>query len=230
MQVEICVGSLEAIRLLQGRTFDRIETCIALEQGGLTPSLAMVEWIRDTFDFEQHILIRLRPGGFVYSMDEIMVMRNQIHHLYKSGMRGFVVGALTKSGDIHQEALEVWKRAAPEATFTFHRAFDEVVDWKKGMDLLVKLGFSRILTSGGVPAIDPSAEIWETYLNYAAKRIEIMAGGGLKPEHISMLKNIGVDAIHFSGTVRQTIDENSMFHSSVLVPNTEKLDAYFQVL
>lgn len=230
MKIEVCVGSLEAVRLLQGKTIDRIETCVALEQGGLTPSLAMVEWIDQTFQLEQHVLIRLRPGGFTYTMDEIMVMRNQIHHFYQSGIRGFVVGALTKEGEIHQEALEVWKRAAPGAVFTFHRAFDEVLDWKIGMNLLIKMGFTRILTSGRLPKIDTTASLWKDYLDFADKRIEIMAGGGLQPEQIPVLKELGMDAIHFSGTKHETIDETSLFHCSILVPQLEKLESYFNYL
>ena len=227
MDIELCVASPEAARLADDLPVTRIETCIALEVGGLTPDVGFVNWIRDTFDLEQHILIRSRIGGFVYSNDEIIIMRDQIAHFYQLGHRGFVVGALTAKGEIHEEALSVWKRAAPDAIFTFHRAFDDCSDWESGMKLLIKMGFSRILTSGGKASVNPEDAIWKAYLNHADHQIEIMAGGGLKPEHISHFRDLGLDAVHFSGTTEQLTDSGSLFQAKRLLPDEAKLKGYF---
>lgn len=226
MKREVCVGSLEAARLVSELSIDRIETCVALEQGGLTPSRGMVNWIDQTFDLEQHVLIRQRPGGFCYNYDEIVVMRDQILDLKNSGAKGFVVGALMSDGSLDSKALETWKRTAEGYDFTFHRAFDEVADWKVAMDELIRMGFKRILTSGLANSVGEGLTNFAELVNYANGRIEIMAGGGLKPEQIVELAKAGVDAVHFSGTVLSTISSGSAFSAEILAPNLDRLKTF----
>lgn len=225
MNIEICVGTLEAARLVSRQPITRIETCIALEQGGLTPSKAMVSWIDKTFDLEQHALIRVRAGGFVYTYDEIVVMRDQILELRDSGITGLVVGALTADRQLNLEALETWKRTAPNLDFTFHRAFDQVEDWKTAIDQLVKMGFKRILTSGSDRNVDQGLPKLKELVSYASGRIEIMAGGGVNAELVPELKTAGVDAIHFSGTSSVTVEPGTAFEEHLLLPDENKLTA-----
>jgi copper homeostasis protein len=223
MKIEICVGTLEAARIVSKLPIDRIETCVALEQGGLTPSKAMVSWIQNTFDLEQHALIRLKAGGFVYNYDEIVVMRDQILELKDTGIKGLVVGALTKDFKLNLEALETWKRTAPNVDFTFHRAFDSIDDWKTAMDQLIKMGFKRILTSGSDQSVAHGIKRLKELVSYANGRIEIMAGGGVKEELIPELKSTGVDAIHFSGTSKVTVESGTAFEETLLLPDENKL-------
>lgn len=225
MKIEICVGTLEAARIVSKQKIDRIETCIALEQGGLTPSRAMVSWIHQTFHLEQHALIRVRAGGFVYNYDEMVVMRDQILELKNSGIAGFVVGALTNDHKLNLEALETWKRTAPQLDFTFHRAFDSIPDWKTAIDQLVKMGFKRILTSGSDQNVSQGIEHLKELVAYANGRIEIMAGGGVKEELIPVLKACGVDAIHFSGTSAVKVEAGTAFEENLLLPDENKLSA-----
>ncbi len=228
MKKELCVGTLEAARLAEKYALDRIETCICLEVGGLTPSSAMVKWIHETLDVEQHVLIRQRAGDFNYSYDEIVVMRDQISELRSVGIKGVVVGALTADHSIHKEALEVWKRSAGNMDLTFHRAFDEVNDWKVALDLLVNLGFKRILTSG-VSVSSSMTIAAKELVEYANGRIEIMMGGGLKLDDVNELRAIGVQAVHFSGTSKQWLDEGGMFQFEALLPNEERIADFKKV-
>jgi copper homeostasis protein len=215
MEIEICVASPEAARLAATLPIDRIETCVALEQGGLTPTNGMVSWIHQTFQLEQHVLVRCRPGGFHYSYDEIVVMRNDIFELQKLGVKGVVIGALTADRVLDKDALGAWHRAAGDMDLTFHRAFDEVADWRKTMDQLVNMGFRRILTSGQAASVTEGMDTLAEMVGYAAGRIEIMAGGGVRPDNVDALKGTGVSAIHFSGTTLQTIDGESRFSAEV---------------
>lgn len=230
MKLEICVGSLEAARLVSQMAVDRIETCVALEVGGLTPSESMVRWINDTFDLEQHVLIRQRAGGFHYSYDELVVMRDQITSMRQLNVRGVVIGALTPERTLDLNALETWKRAAGNLELTFHRAFDDVADWKIALDQLVKLGFKRILTSGQQRSVADGIECLREMVAYSGSRIEIMAGGGVSVANAPDLVATGVDALHFSGTLLTPVDTGSLFSTESLVANTEKLRAILQVV
>jgi len=221
MEYELCVASLEAARIASTLPLTRIETCTALEQGGLTPTTGMVSWIHSTFHLEQHILIRQRAGGFQYSYDEILVMRDDVMKFREIGVKGIVVGALKSDGSLDKDALEAWHRAAGNMDLTFHRAFDEVKDWKKTMDQLINMGFRRILTSGQAASVAKGLEGLKEMVEYAAGRIEIMAGGGVRPDNAGVVKETGVNALHFSGTVSKTVDESSLFSAVLNVPDRE---------
>ncbi len=231
MQLELCVASLESARFATTLPIDRIETCVALEQGGLTPTTGMVSWIHTTFhELEQHVLIRSRAGGFHYSYDEIVVMRNDILEFQKIGVKGVVIGALKADFSLDTDALSAWHRAAGDLDLTFHRAFDEVKDWKTAMNQLINMGFKRILTSGQAKSVDLGIVTLEEMVQFATGRIEIMAGGGVRPDNISLVKETGVDAIHFSGTTSQQIDENSLFTIEANRLNESLLKEIFQVV
>lgn len=225
MKKELCVGTLEGARLASSYALDRIETCACLEVGGLTPTTAMVKWIDQTLAVEQHVLIRQRAGDFVYNYDEIVVMRDQISEMKALGIQGVVVGALLSDHTVNKEALEVWKRAAGDMDLTFHRAFDEVNDWKGTIDVLVNLGFKRILTSG-VCVSSSMTDAAKELVDYAKDRIEIMMGGGLQLEDVPAMKAIGVAAVHFSGTTKQWLDEGGMFQFEALIPNEERISRF----
>lgn len=219
VQKELCVSTLEAARIANTLPIDRIETCVALELGGLTPTGGMVNWIHNTFHIEQHILIRQRAGGFHYAYDEIVVMRDDILHFKKAGVKGVVVGALKADFSLDVETTEIFVRAAARMDLTFHRAFDEVKDWRKTMDKLVSLGFKRILTSGQARSVDEGLDTLAEMVEYAAGRIEIMAGGGVRASNKDAVIATGVDAVHFSGTVKAVKDEGSMFKAEMGCPD-----------
>lgn len=218
-ELELCVASLEGARIASNMPVTRIETCVALEQGGLTPSVGMVAWIQSTFDLEQHVLIRQRAGGFTYSYDEILVMRDDILRFREAGAKGVVIGALTTNGDLATDALGAWHRAAGDMDLTFHRAFDEVRDWKKAMDQLIVMGFKRILTSGQAASVEAGLETLSEMVAYAAGRIEIMAGGGVRPTNKEAVIATGVNAVHFSGTITTMRDEGSLFATQASIPD-----------
>ena len=102
---------------------------------------------------------------------------------------------------------------------------DDVKDWKKGIDQLVKMGFKRILSSGQQPTVSAGLGRLKEMVDYAAGRIEIMAGGGISDALVAPIIKTGVDAIHFSGTSATIIDETSLFSTTLLLPNEEKTRA-----
>lgn len=222
MKTELCVASLEAAIVANQIGVNRIETCINLEQGGLTPSKAMVSWIDNQFSIEQHLLIRLRAGGFVYTESEVQVMNQQILDLKDTGVAGFVVGAITDVGEIDFSAIKIWKASVGNLDLTFHRAFDQLNDWKRAIDQLVELGFKRILTSGSEQSVNEGINRLSQMVAYANGRIEIMAGGGVRIESIQPLLEAKVDAIHFSATTRNVVEEGKAFEEELLIIDPQK--------
>lgn len=84
MKIELCAASVKAIKLAKELNFDRIELCENLMQGGITPSAGRIEYALNS-GLETHVLIRLRPGGFNYSKEEIEIMISDIKNVKRMG-------------------------------------------------------------------------------------------------------------------------------------------------
>ena len=216
MKLELCAASIEAILLAKSLDFDRIELCQNLEQGGLTPYAGMISYALEN-GLDTHVLIRPRAGGFCYSPEEIAVIERDLAFCQKAGVQGVVVGILKSNFDLDIEALASLKQQFPDFVWTFHRAFDESIDWKRSMDQLIKLGFHRILTSGFASHVDIGLPNLKEMMTYANGRIEIMAGGGVNAGNIAKIaREAQPDAIHFSGTSKVLLDEDSAFSETIL--------------
>ena len=216
IKIELCAASIEAIEIARKLNIDRIELCQDLEQGGLTPSAGLIQYAISK-NIETHVLIRPRAGGFHYSEMELEVILNDILITKKLGAKGIVVGVLQANFELDIPALQKIKAVSEGLELTFHRAFDESIDWKKSIDALVELGFNRILTSGFASNVEIGMGILKQMTAYAKDRIEIMPGGGVSAANINKLISYTLPAgIHFSGTTKQILDEDSNFSETIL--------------
>ncbi|MCE2683102.1 MAG: copper homeostasis protein CutC [Flavobacteriia bacterium] len=223
MKFELCAASIEAIQLAKELNFDRVELCQNLEQGGLTPSFSMIDY-SIAYGIPTHVLIRPRPGGFTYNSDELELIIREVVNCRNMGAAGIVIGVLNENGSIDEPILEEIMKKSGGLEVTFHRAFDDCVQWKKGMDILIKHGVKRILSSGLARNVDIGYSILSEMIKYAAGRIEIMTGGGVNASNIGRLVDeLHPDAIHFSGTVKFQLDEESLFSESILKVDANKV-------
>lgn len=223
IQLELCAASVEALWLAKTHRFERIELCQNLEQGGLTPSAGLIQQALN-LGLETHVLIRPRAGGFHYSQAEMEVIRQDIQFCQAVGVKGVVVGLLKANFELDIHLLLELMQIAPQLDWTFHRAFDESVDWKRSLDMLIELGFKRVLSSGFASSIELGIPILEQMCQYTDGRIEIMAGGGVHAGNIHKLAQLAnLSAIHFSGTQKELLDENSAFSETILKVNEARL-------
>lgn len=228
MKIELCAASVEAVKLAKKMDFDRIELCQNLEQGGMTPSPGFIEYSL-AYGLETHVLIRPRSGGFYYTQDEIEIMLRDILECKTIGANGVVVGALNEYGLIDEYVLELMVEKASGMQITFHRAFDDCMDWKKGLDTLMKNGVNRVLTSGMAKNAETGIPILKQMMQYASGKIEIMVGGGINAVNVNhILKEVQPDAVHFSGTIKAVLDEDSLFSESVLQVDENRVKRILQ--
>ena len=96
MKIEVCINRLEDVQRIQSLAVDRIELCIELTCGGLTPSLAMVEQALAMSTIPIHVLVRPRSGDFMYSKVMISGMKKTIEQLHDLGVAGIVYGCADK--------------------------------------------------------------------------------------------------------------------------------------
>ena len=86
MKIELCAATIEAIKVAGEMGFDRIELCQNLEQGGTTPSYGMIEYAI-ACGIETHVLIRPRPGNFIYDESEMEVILRDIQNCREMGAK-----------------------------------------------------------------------------------------------------------------------------------------------
>lgn len=223
MEIELCAASVKAIYLAKELKFDRIELCENLMQGGITPSAGRIEFALNQ-GLETHVLIRPRPGGFNYTKEEIQIMISDIKNSKKMGAHGVVVGILNNFKTLDQDVLKQFLEAADGIELTFHRAFDDcVLDWQKRIDILINSGVTRVLSSGLARNVSGGIEVLKEMKEYAAGRIQIMPGGGINAANVGqIIKVVNPDALHFSGTVKTVVDEESNFSETFLAIDEER--------
>jgi len=177
---------------------DRIELCSALPLGGVTPSLGFVEAATGTPGIPPvHVLVRPRAGGFDYDPAEVAMIVSDVRHVVSAGAAGVVIGGV-RDGRVDEVLVARVVEAAGGADVTFHRAFDTLEDPYPALDRLGRLGVRRILTSAGAAAVADALPVLAALVDSAAGRIEIMAGGGVRPGAIAKIVATGVPAVHAS--------------------------------
>ncbi|TCU50327.1 copper homeostasis protein CutC [Curtobacterium sp. PhB146] len=198
--LEIAVTSPQGAVVARDGGADRVELCVGLELGGLTPSQALVETTHET-GIPAHALVRCRPGGFVHTPDEVELMVREVRTVLRSGAAGVVVGALRPDGTLDEDALRRFVGAARSvsttAEVTLHRAIDHAVDPVAAAATLAALGFTRVLTSGGAPTAGAGAAMIARMVD-AAGPVQVMAGAGVTPADIRALVATGAAAVHLS--------------------------------
>lgn len=209
--VEVCAGNMGSVEAAVQGGAERIELCAALALDGLTPSMGMLQLVRERFPkLTIHVLVRPREGNFVYSDAELAVMERDMAALMPWA-DGFVAGVLTAAGDIDVPATRRLLMAAQGKPFTFHRAFDVCRHPEMALEQLIDLGCQRVLTSGQQSTAEQGLDLLRTLCTQAHRRIIVMPGGGVNASNARhILDHLDTNEIHASasaGTGVTQIDE-----------------------
>ncbi|MDR2659555.1 MAG: copper homeostasis protein CutC [Spirochaetaceae bacterium] len=203
MIVEVCCATVEEARLAASCGADRIEFVSALETGGLTPSLGALRLALESVkqsNMEVAVMLRPRGGNFCYGDADFETMMLDGPILSREGADYIVFGILKPDGSVDVERCrDLMRECGNSARFVFHMAFDETPDWKTALDTLAGLGFRRVLSKGQAANAEAGAERLRNMIEYAASRIEILPGGGVRPHNArSIIEKTGSRQIHFS--------------------------------
>lgn len=197
--MEVCANSLaSAIAAQQGGAI-RVELCDNLYEGGTTPSFAQIEMARRLLSIKVYPIIRPRGGDFLYSDLEFELMKKDISICKSLNCDGAVTGILKADGTIDTERCRQLVELAAPMPLTFHRAFDMSNDLFSALEVIIALGFERILTSGGKASALSGADIIARLIKKAANRIIIMPGAGISAANITeLIKRTGAREFHAS--------------------------------
>jgi len=204
--VEAAVDSVAQARRAVEDGAQRLELCAALAVGGLTPDIALVTAVRTAVAVPVHVLVRPRPGGFVYDAAEVHVMCASIARVREEGADAVVIGALRPDGRVDRVAVEAMVTAAASCPVVAHRAVDAARDLEEAVAAMAAAGATRVLTSGGAATAEQGIErLGQLVRRFGgretigpeARRVTILAGGGVRGRHVRRLvTETGVREVH----------------------------------
>lgn len=213
--LEACVETLSGAIAAEEGGARRVELCVTLEVGGLTPPDALIAECVRHLSIPVFVLARPVPGPFVLSSSELDRLLGDIRMAADRGAAGVVAGALTMAGTIDERALEAIVAAAGPLPVTFHRAFDAAADQLSALDVLARVGVARVLTSGGAATAAKGAPRIRALVEQAAGRIGILAGGSVRAHNAAALvQATGVTEIH-----SRTTENPAAVHALVTAAN-----------
>ena len=213
--LEIACFNMESAIIAQQAGANRIEFCAHMNAGGVTPKLEEFILLKSKIHIPIFVMIRPKGGNFIYSNQEFEQMKNDILQFKNAGANGFVFGILTENKDVNIIQNKALVELANPLPCTFHRAFDEINDQLEALDTIIECGFRTILTSGNAKNAMEGLSSLKALASKANNKICIMPGGGVRANHIEILK----ENIH-----------TNWFHSSAVLQNeTANMDEVFML-
>lgn len=211
--IEIMVTDIEsATNAIKGGA-NSLELCVNRLEGGVTPSIGFIEEVVNLcrgLAIEVNVLIRPRPGDFLYSATEFELIQRDILAAKNAGADGIVVGILTQEGHVDLTRMSVIRELTRGMSLTFHRAFDLCIDYKKAIEDVATVGCDRLLTSGQEKyAHLAAATRLKEIVNLVANRYLVVAGSGINADNVRMvISNSRVSAVHIASGANQTVLTN----------------------
>ncbi len=102
--LEVIATTVADARLAARAGADRLELITAMGEGGLTPSLGLIEAVVAAVDIPVNVIVRPHSRSFVYVADDYAVMlRVTCGAVAAAAAHGVVIGMLKPDGEIDRE-------------------------------------------------------------------------------------------------------------------------------
>ncbi|CAL3970214.1 unnamed protein product [Diplocarpon coronariae] len=201
--LEIASFNAESALLAQANGANRVELCAEQSLGGVSPSVATLQALRQSVTIPIYVMLRPRGGNFIYTGAELACMRLDLERFKAAGADGFVFGILTEEGKVDTERCRDLVVLAEGMPCTFHRAFDEIPEEGQQDALLdlVKAGFRNVLTSGGEANAVEGKEALKKLVLASRQKIDIIVGGGVRSGNLETLKETKAEWFHSSAVL-----------------------------
>ncbi|WP_367125065.1 copper homeostasis protein CutC [Streptomyces phytohabitans] len=206
--LEVIALDADDARAARAGGADRLELVADMAADGLTPSDETFDRVRSAVDLPLRVMLRAADGftsGGPAALDALLA---RARALRAAGADEFVLGFLDESGQPDLRVVEALVAATDGSPWTFHRAIDRAADRDGLRKQLADLpGLDTYLTAGSPRGVDDGLEVLRTEAARGAAREpgygpRLLAGGGLRLEHVPVLRAAGVDAFHIGGAAR----------------------------
>ncbi|MGI9542804.1 MAG: copper homeostasis protein CutC [Cyclobacteriaceae bacterium] len=196
--IEACVESIQEAITAQKNGAHQIELCRALHLDGLTPELSTITEVISELDIPVKVMVRPKPGDFVYNQEEVKQMRDAILAIKELPIAGIVLGALTNESLLDIPLIKTLVSIATPINVTIHKAIDQSKDPLSDLKRLNNMkGIEAVLTSGKASTALEGKHLLKKMIHHAPEEIEVIVAGKITRENLSLVHTeIGATAYH----------------------------------
>jgi copper homeostasis protein len=202
-KIEVVVLSVADAESAQAGGADRLHVVGSMDTGGLSPELRLVAAVRRSTDLPMRIMVRL-SDGFSTTGGELTRLIGLAEEYLSLGAEGLVFGFLDRDLEFDLEITGIMVDAIAGAPWTFHRAIDQALDYRRAWRQVKQLpGLDGVLTAGS--ASGGSAGI-EELLARAADDADVanlaVVAGALEADQVPWLSRAGIHQFQLGAVAR----------------------------
>ena len=182
---------------------DRLLLVADVEAGGMSPEPAVASAVCKETDLPVRVMLRLNDTHTT-SGGELTRMVGLAESYLAAGATGLSFGFLDRELGIDVDVCDHLTEQLPGVAWTFHRAVDSVLEVERAWRALAGLsGLDAVLSAGSPRGLDVGFEELTDRATVSPDVARLlMAGGGLKGEHVPWLVRAGVRQFHVASSVR----------------------------
>jgi copper homeostasis protein len=208
LALEVIATSLDDALAAEQGGAARIELVRALDAGGLTPSMPLVESVLARVRIPVRVMVRETQRHDVPDSRVRRRLVDQARAIGQHPVDGLVFGALA-GGRIDHALLDAIAGASGRP-ITFHRAFEELADPDGGLIALARHpAVDRVLCDGGAGSWPERAARLAAWAAHAGAGLLVLPGGGITDQALAALARVpGLREVHVGRLVREpaTVD------------------------
>jgi copper homeostasis protein len=182
---------------------DRLFLVADVEAGGRSPEPAVVSAVCRESDVPVRVILRLNDG-LSSTGGELARLAGLGEEYLTVGAQGVSFGFLDADNEIDVELCHHLADRLPGVPWTFHQAFDAALDPDRAWRRVTSLpGLDAVLSAGSTLGMDSG---YDELTDRASVDPDVarplLAGGGLRPEHVPWLVRAGVRQFRVGPVVR----------------------------
>ncbi len=182
---------------------DRLEVRGRPDDGGRSAEPATVSTVVRATDLPVRVVLRL-SDGYTTTGGEAARLIGLASDYLAVGAEGVVLGFLDANLELDLQVIDALVRPLEGVPWTMSRAVDSVLDADRAWRQLVGLpGLTAVHTAGSALGLDAGLDdLCRRAAAAPAVARLVLAGGGLRAEHVPWLVRAGVRQLHLAEAVR----------------------------
>lgn len=200
--LDIACTTLDDAKHAEQGGADSLELSIDLAADGLTPSLMLVQSVRQHVHIPLHVMLRVHSRNFVYNHTEKAAMVADSRALAPY-CDGFVVGALLDDHFFDIAWIRILAEIFPMHRLTLHRALDYANNATETLTALQGVAH-RVLASGAQTNAWDGRETLRQWVQRFGSHYSFVAAGNVSHDTIkALIVETGVHECHAARAVRR---------------------------
>lgn len=197
--IEACVESLDEVISAEQNGANRIELCSRLDLDGLSPAKELIKSTVDALRIPVKVMVRPRGGNYLYSDQEIEIMKEEILFCKNHKVKGIVIGIANGDGHLNIQEISRFASLAHPLKVTVHKAIDECIDPVFEVEQLLKINnVTAVLTSGKAKTAIEGKDLIKKMIRVTAGKITIIAAGKITKSNLTQVHGL-IGACEYHG-------------------------------